>query len=102
MMTRGIKIRLMAFVVLSAVGIVYVTPNYLGLVDRVLGRGITVHATLPNSGGLFVGSAVTYHGPQAVKVRDMQLTTDGPLVDIKTQNGSHTTQHSTHHHHNHS
>ena len=50
-MTRGIKIRLIAFLILSAVGIVYVAGSYLGLVDRVLGRGLTVHATLPGSGG---------------------------------------------------
>ena len=47
---------------LSAVGIVYMAGTYLGLVDRVLGRGITVHATLPTSGGLFEGSEVTYRG----------------------------------------
>ncbi|HEY9563030.1 MAG TPA: MlaD family protein [Nocardioides sp.] len=86
-MTRGIKIRLMAFVVLSAVGIVYVTANYLGLVDRVLGRGITVHATLPNSGGLFVGSEVTYRGAKVGKVSDMKVTKEGLLVDMKIEDG---------------
>ena len=63
-MTHGIRIRIGAFLVLSAVGIVYVAASYLGLVDRVLGRGITVHATLPTSGGLFEGSEVTYRGVQ--------------------------------------
>ena len=46
----------------AAIGIVYVAGNYLGLVDKALGRGITVHATLPTSGGLFEGSEVTYRG----------------------------------------
>src|SRR5690606_4611693 len=62
LMTRGVRTRLVLFVILSAVGIVYVTGNYLGLVDRVLGRGFTVHATLPDSGGLYEGSSVTYRG----------------------------------------
>ena len=52
-MTRGVRIRLMAFVVLSAVGIVYITAAYLGVIDKVTGREITVTATLPRSGGLF-------------------------------------------------
>ena len=38
-MNRGIKVRIVAFLVLSAVGIVYVAGSYLGLVDKVLGRG---------------------------------------------------------------
>ena len=49
-MIHGTRIRIFAFVVLSAVGIVYITASYLGFVDRVLGRGITVHATLPDVG----------------------------------------------------
>ena len=58
-MTRGIKIRLLAFLLLSAVGVVYVAGSFLGLTDRLLGRGMTIHATLPTSGGLFTGSEVT-------------------------------------------
>ena len=48
-MSRGIRIRIAAFLTLSAVGVVYIAGTYLGLVDRVLGRGLTVHATLPSS-----------------------------------------------------
>ena len=61
-MTRDVRIRLIAFVVLSAIGITYVTATYLGLVDRVTGRDLTVTVTLPGSGGLFEGSEVTYRG----------------------------------------
>ena len=49
-MIAGTRIRIAAFLVLSAVGIVYITANYLGFVDKVLGRGMTVHATLPTGG----------------------------------------------------
>ena len=37
-MTTGVKVRLLAFVALSAVGIVYVAGSFLGLTDRLLGR----------------------------------------------------------------
>ena len=79
-MSHGVKIRIAAFLVLSAVGIVYMAGSYLGLVDRVLGRGITVHATLPTSGGLFEGSEVTYRGVKIGKVSDVQPTETG--IDV--------------------
>lgn len=87
-MTHGVKIRIMAFLVLSAVGIVYMAGSYLGLVDRVLGRGITVHATLPTSGGLFEGSEVTYRGVKIGKVSRMNATADGVTLDLALEDGT--------------
>ena len=87
-MTRAIKIRLLAFLVLSAVGIVYVAGSYLGFVDRVLGRGLTVHATLPASGGLFVGSEVTYRGVKVGKVSGMDVIRSGVRVDLALEEGT--------------
>lgn len=78
----------MAFVVLSAVGIVYIAGTYLGLVDRVLGRGITVHATLPSSGGLFEGSEVTYRGVKVGKVSKMKPTAEGITLDLALEDGT--------------
>lgn len=79
-MSRGVRIRLMAFVALSAIGITYVTASYLGVVDRLTGRNITVTASLPGSGGVFVGSEVTYRGVKVGKVTKMEATEDG--VDL--------------------
>ena len=79
-MTRGVRIRLMAFVVLSAVGITYIAASYLGVVDRITGRGITVTASLPGSGGLFEGSEVTYRGVKIGRVARMDTTEKG--VDL--------------------
>ena len=87
-MTRAVKIRLLAFLVLSAVGIVYVAGSYLGIVDRVLGRGLTVHATLPASGGLFVGSEVTYRGVKVGKVSDMDVIPSGVRLDLALEEGT--------------
>ncbi|UUZ59329.1 MCE family protein [Nocardioides sp. B-3] len=80
--TRGVRIRLIAFIVTSAIGILYVSSSYLGLVDRVPGRGIEAHATLPTSGGLFIGSEVTYRGVKIGKVSDMTVTGEGLNVDL--------------------
>lgn len=87
-MTRGVKIRLIAFVVLSAVGIVYVAASYLGLVDKALGRGVHIHATLPTSGGLFEGSEVTYRGLKVGKVEAMHVTKSGLVMDLNLKQGT--------------
>ena len=81
-MRRGIKVRLLAFVLLSGLGIVYVGSSYLGFIDKVLGRGYTVHVLLPQSGGLFTGSEVTYRGVKIGKVSKMSVEGDGMRVDV--------------------
>lgn len=87
-MNTGVRIRIGAFLVLSAVGIVYVAGTYLGLVDRVLGRGIEVHATLPTSGGLFEGSEVTYRGVKIGRVSAMHATEKGVTLDLALEEGT--------------
>ncbi|QIK76716.1 MCE family protein [Nocardioides piscis] len=81
-MTRGVRTRLIAFVVASAIGIVYVAGAYLGLVDKVLGRGFVAHVELPNSGGVFIGSEVTYRGVKIGKVDDMTVHEGGLRLDL--------------------
>ncbi|QIG42969.1 MCE family protein [Nocardioides anomalus] len=87
-MTRGTRIRIAAFLVLSAVGIVYITASYLGFVDKVLGRGLTVQATLPTSGGLYVGSEVTYRGVKIGKVSHMSATAKGVTLGLALEDGT--------------
>lgn len=82
MMRRGIKVRLIAFALLSALGTIYVGASYLGIVDQILGRGYTVHVVLPSSGGLYEGSEVTYRGVKIGKVSRMNVEGDGLRVDV--------------------
>ena len=74
--------RLIAFVIISAVGVVYASANYLGLVDRVLGRGYSVTAILETTGGLYEGSQVTYRGVQIGKVSSMEPRGDQVAVRL--------------------
>ena len=53
-----------------------------------LGRGITIKATLPASGGLFTGSEVTYRGVKVGKVSAMDVTRKGLLVKIALKDGT--------------
>lgn len=80
-MTRGVGIRLISFVVLAAVGIVYIAASYLGVVDTALGRGKIVTVGLPASGGLYVGSEAAYRGVRIGEVADMRVTPSG--VDLE-------------------
>lgn len=81
-MTRGVRIRLAAFVVLSAVGLTYVTASYLGLIDKITGSGHTVTVTLPGSGGLYEGSEVNYRGVKVGKVEKVVPTETGIDVTV--------------------
>lgn len=87
-MTRGVRSRLIAFVVLSAVGIVYIAAGYLGVIDKVLGRGLSLHADLPASGGIFVGSEVSYRGVKVGKVSDMDVIPSGVRLTLSLQEGT--------------
>ncbi|HEX2174865.1 MAG TPA: MlaD family protein [Nocardioidaceae bacterium] len=86
-MTRAVKIRLIAFGLLSAFGIFYASANYLGLVDTLLDRGYTVVAELGDSGGLYVGSEVTYRGVPIGNVGEMEVTPDGVRADLEIEEG---------------
>ena len=87
-MRRGIKVRLVAFVLLSAVSLLYVGGSYLGVVDRVLGRGLTITAELPGSGGLFEGSEVTYRGVKIGEVARMEPTREGLVATLELEEGT--------------
>jgi len=87
-MSAAVRARLVAFIILSAVGITYMAANYLGFVDKVLGRGFTVQVDLPASGGLFEGSSVTYRGVKVGKVSDMAATREGVTLKLSMEEGT--------------
>jgi phospholipid/cholesterol/gamma-HCH transport system substrate-binding protein len=87
-MTGHVKARLLAFVVLSAFGVVYITASYLGFIDQILGRGLTVQATLPTSGGLYEGGQVSYRGVQIGKISDMTATDQGVTLELELEEGT--------------
>lgn len=87
-MTRTVKLRLVAFLALAVVGIVYISSTYLGFADKVLGRGTEVAVTLPASGGLYEGSEVDYRGVKVGKVSKMALTRSGVRLTLTLQDGT--------------
>lgn len=89
MITRTVKIQLLAFATVTAVGVSYVGAEYTGLVDGVLGRGYTVRADFADSGGIFPGAEVTYRGVPVGRVGTLRLvSSDGVSVALDIKDGA--------------
>ena len=86
MIGRRVVLQLVAFAVVSVLGVGYVAVRYAGLGERLLGGGsYTVRADFPDSGGIFTGAEVTYRGVPVGRVSALHLLTDGVRVDLRVQ-----------------
>lgn len=82
MLTRTVRLQVLAFVVIALAVVAFVGANYAGL-DRLLGGGTyTVRLELADGGGLFTNSEVTYRGVAVGRVGDMRLTDSGMEADL--------------------
>lgn len=73
MIGRTAKLQVLAFLVVSLLGVSYVAVRYVGLADRVLGSGYLVHADFAEAGGIFPNAAVTYRGVPVGRVGAVTL-----------------------------
>ncbi|UGY92263.1 MCE family protein [Streptomyces gobiensis] len=88
MITRMVKVQLMAFATVTAVGVTYVASEYAGLADAVLGRDYSVRAEFADSGGIFEGAEVTYRGVPVGRVGELRLTKSGGVsVELRLEDG---------------
>jgi phospholipid/cholesterol/gamma-HCH transport system substrate-binding protein len=83
MIRTGTKLQVLAFLVVSVLGIAYVAVRYVGLGDRLLGRGYIVHADFAEAGGIFPNAPVTFRGSPAGRVTAVRLHGDGVRVDMR-------------------
>jgi virulence factor Mce-like protein len=86
MLTRFVRIQLAIFTIASIAGVLVMIFSYLQA-PTLLGVGrITVTLELPNAGGLYRFSNVTYRGVQIGKVTAVNLTPTGPkaLLSLDT------------------
>ena len=82
MLTRTVRLQVVAFVVLALAAVAFVGANYAGL-DRLFGGGTyTVRLQLDDGGGLFTNSEVTYRGVAVGRVGELRLTDDGMEADL--------------------
>ena len=87
MLTRTVRIQLVAFVVIAVLGVTYVAVRYVGLASWFGDGGYTVQLELPYSGGIFTNAEVTYRGVPVGRVGDMRLTATGIEVDLHITSG---------------
>jgi phospholipid/cholesterol/gamma-HCH transport system substrate-binding protein len=83
MIQRAVKVRLLAFVVVSLLGVSYLALNYIGLAGRLFGSEYTVSADFADSGGIFPNAEVTYRGVPIGRVSGMHLLPNGVRVDLR-------------------
>jgi phospholipid/cholesterol/gamma-HCH transport system substrate-binding protein len=90
MLRRSVKVQLILFVVLTLVGVSYVSAEYVGLFRGIGSNACTVSAEFPDSGGIFTNAEVTYRGVTVGRVGTLHLTKDGVIVDLKIDKGAKT------------
>ena len=88
MIRRTTKIQLAVFVLISLLGISYVSAKYVGLTDRVLGTSFVVGADFEDSGGIFPNAEVTYRGVTVGRVDRLELAGDGVKVFLRLDGGT--------------
>src|SRR3954453_5463731 len=87
MIRRTTKIQLILFVVITLLGLSYVSAEYVGLAKYVTGDdGCQVTADFRDSGGIFTDAEVTYRGVTVGTVGDLHLLGNGIRVDLDLSN----------------
>jgi phospholipid/cholesterol/gamma-HCH transport system substrate-binding protein len=88
MITGKHRLKLLAFVVIAVVSVVYAGGKYAGL-GRLFGTtGYLVTAQLTDSGGIFVNAEVAYRGVAVGKVASMTLTDTGVDLGLDIDSGA--------------
>lgn len=86
MITSRTKKQLIAFVILTLVGVSFVGARYARLDRLFYDSNYTVAAHFAQSGGIFTGAEVTYRGVGVGQVSEMKLTDKGVDVMLSIEN----------------
>jgi phospholipid/cholesterol/gamma-HCH transport system substrate-binding protein len=87
MITRTVRVQLLALLVIAVVGVGYVGFRYADF-GRIFGATTyPVTLSLKDSGGIFTGADVTYRGVSVGRVGPLTLTDDGVDVQLDLDRG---------------
>lgn len=82
MLTRRLRVQVLAFVLVALSTVAFVGAKYAGL-DRLFGGdGYVVYLRMPDGGGIFTNSEVTYRGVAVGRVGELRLTDHGMEADL--------------------
>lgn len=84
MISRRVRVQLMVFVLLTAIGVGYAGVRYVGWGSG----GYTVRADFAEAGGIFEGAAVTYRGVTVGRVGALDPGKDGVHVELELDDGT--------------
>ncbi|MDQ1748908.1 MAG: phospholipid/cholesterol/gamma-HCH transport system substrate-binding protein [Frankiaceae bacterium] len=87
MIRRSVKIQLVAFVVISLLGIYYVAANYVGVHVPWGAHPISVTMQAPDTGGIFTNAAVTERGVDVGRVGKLTLRPGHVDVELRIDPG---------------
>lgn len=82
---RGVKIQLVAFLIITILGVSYTAVRYVGFGRGLLDQSYTAYVELPDSGGAFTNSEVTYRGVTVGRVGPINLTSDGVKIKLELE-----------------
>jgi len=85
--TRAVRVKVLVFVVVSLLGVAYVSVRYVGLGESLLGRGTTVYVDFANAGGIFANAPVTYRGVPVGRVTKVTLHGGGARARLRLDDG---------------
>ena len=81
-MTRRVRLQVIAFCLIAAVGVSHVAASYVGL-GRLVGlTGYEVSVELPRTGGLFDNAEVTYRGVPVGRVEELVADRNGVTATL--------------------
>lgn len=87
MTSKLVRYQLIAFIVVTALGVTYAMLQYAGL-PRILGFGqYRVSVAMPAAGGLYANAVVTERGVPVGRVTDIRLGANGAIADLTLNNG---------------
>jgi phospholipid/cholesterol/gamma-HCH transport system substrate-binding protein len=89
MIRRATYLQLLAFALITVVGVSYVSARYVGLGDKLFRSSYLVTVDLAESGGIFKGAEVTYRGVTVGRVEALRLSADGVLADLRLDADTH-------------
>ncbi|MGP4015284.1 MlaD family protein [Saccharopolyspora sp. 5N708] len=88
MLTRRVRVQIVAFIAIALLGVSYAGARYAGL-DRLFGpRGYVVTLQLADTGGVFDNAEVTYRGVPVGRVGTMRLTGNGVEVPLDIESSA--------------
>lgn len=82
MIRRTVRIQLVAFMLITVLGVGYAGFQYVGIANKFVNKPFTVTAVFVNSGGIYPNAEVTLRGVQIGQVKSLQLSDNREHVEV--------------------